>query len=108
MQTPLKRIVLAAAAAAALALAPAAGVVAHEPVYQDDLAEVQARIDALESARGSQGNSIDNLYELVDELRARLDTGAVSWDQNAEVDDIYAILDRIAASMRRDEDQPKE
>ena len=40
--------------------------------------------------------STDDLFGLIDELKARLDAGAASWDQNAEITDIYGILDRIA------------
>ena len=72
---------------------------AHELATQEEVAALKARVDALEGHANSLVSTDSDLFALVDELKARLDAGSVSWDQNAAVDDIYAILDRIAQAM---------
>ena len=97
-----------AAVAVAACLAVAAPALAHDVAHQSDIAELSARIDALQGQISSHGAAVGNLYELVDELKARLDAGAASWNQNAAIDDIYGILDRLAEAMRGEQNEETE
>lgn len=85
--------------AAALAMCLPAAAIAHDVATEDDVRNLSARMDSLESNIGNQNDIIQDIYENIDELKARLDAGAAKWDQWFAIEDIYATLDRIAEAM---------
>lgn len=77
---------------------------AHEAAYQTDVTNLTARLDALEGRLNSQSSTIDAIYELLDQLKARIDSGEASWNQNAAIDDLYELIDKLRAALTPEEE----